>query len=146
LPWEQKAALGILAVLSLQAFHEGVLWCLRSDRLGYATLEVFSPLLLAACLGIGLGLLKRRRAAWWCGVTLLCVLAILHLVGYWKILHRSFEQDPLRRIPNGYEYEWFLWPTLSPFGLFWVLSRQVFLTACPALLALGALRTSLRRD
>lgn len=144
LPWEEKAAIGCLALLSLQEFHELVLMGIQSRQLGGAGLGPLAPALLFLVLLAGFALLTENRKGWWFCLLIMTALGLVHLAlfGGWF--------SPSERIVSHWEVEvtnqgWIKRPSLTPLGLFWVLSRGAFLLAVPALLALGALRKRLSR-
>lgn len=146
LPWEAKTAIGALALVALQQFHEICLLVVGSDRLGLAHLGPISLLLLALAAGAALGLLRRRSWALRTGIYLVGAFALLHLALLVDAVTISMEAERGTGQLASTDYDYFIGPTLNPFGLFWAVSRAALLIAAPLLLLLGELRTRLRRN
>jgi hypothetical protein len=145
LPWEQKAAIGCLALLSLQEFHEGILFCLGKTAPGFYSTSSAFAVLLAFFVALGCGLLFRSRFAWWTGVLLLGFIALIHVSVVWPAIWQSLRFDG--RVRSAASYEWFQSvKSLDAFEILWLAIRSVLMMAIPPLLVLGEVRSKLRRD
>jgi len=150
LPWETRAAVGALALLSLQELHEVYLVCVGDHD---SALNVFghgSVILLLLFLGVLTGLLQGSRTAWWLGLILIGGIGLLHLAVTWHTI-RSFlpgkQQEDMKRIGRviDYDYEW-VRPSHRYFKVFWVTAKSVLLLSVPVALLSGKLRERLRRS
>jgi hypothetical protein len=143
LPWEHKAVIGFLLLLSLQQFHEVVLLVIGKNSIGLAHLDLFSPLLLIVFLSLALGMFRQDRRGWWATLLIMSAVALVHLAIFWTPVRNSLVPQPTRIAMVG-EYEWLMGPRLTPLGLFWVIARSALMLFVPAVLLLGELRKSLK--
>lgn len=142
LPWEHKTAIGALTLVAMQAIHETFATVTGSRALGRANLDLLSPVLLAAAGAAAFGIWDRSRRGRRLALGIGTGTGLLLLGAYWNVLRPDTELQNLIRTTEG-EYE-IHWPTLTPFGRFWVIARCVLLLSVPAMLLLGELRKKLR--
>src|SRR5258708_2331784 len=125
LSWETKAAIGALALLSLQALHEVYL----------------------VCVGILTGLLRGSRLSWWLGLILIGGIGLLHLAVTWHTI-RPFppgqQQEDMKRIATVIDHEW-VRPSDRSFKVFWVAAKSFLLLSVPVALLSADLPESPRR-
>ena len=79
LTWEEKAAVGCLALLSLQSLNEFVF---QGQSLGMANTAPGSLFLMLFAFLVAVAVLQRRVSVWWWGAALLGAIGILLLVVY----------------------------------------------------------------
>ena len=145
LPWEHKAAIGVLALLSLQEVHEGILFCTGQRSPGFQTTSAAFAILLLFYAIVGLGLAMRSRTAWWSGVLAVGTIALAHLSMTGPAIADTLSQSGRARSVSS--YEWYqIVGRLKPFALFWLGTRNLFLFAVPVLLVGGHVRKTLIRD
>ena len=89
LTWEEKAALGCLGLMSLQAVHELVF----GRSCGMANMAPASMLLVVLVLPVVHGVMKRHRNVWWWGAFLLACVGLALLAGCWRPIREGFGLD-----------------------------------------------------
>lgn len=142
LVWEARAALLILALLTLQWFQEAVATWLdrwQSGALEHGAVYFFYGL---PFLFIAWGLLKRNDTAWWCGVVLGAGLGAMLLHVERRTLDLYLTRWELRDSPaqaSNYPLEYAVREFL------WLAARIGMHFALALLLLLGGLRERLRR-
>jgi uncharacterized membrane protein YwaF len=145
-PWERKAAIGCLLLLSMQMSHDSLRYSLGHPS-GYELMHL-SWILLLLFLSVAVGLLFRYRAAWWCGVILIGSVGVLLLTAStnpimatirWQLQLREYPDAvrPLMRVQSS--------EILDGFQLFWLVARNLMALAVPTFLVLGRLRQALKR-
>lgn len=143
LPWEEKAAIGCLAVLILQELHEAALFCLGKPSPGFHGTSSAFAILLVLFVSVAWGLVERSRIAWWVALGSLGAIGLTHLAVTWSSIAQSLEYRG--RVQGALSYEWYqVGQRLEDFEIFWLGARNVLLIAVPALLILGAFRKSLQ--
>lgn len=143
LPWEVKAAIGFLVLLCLMEIHEGILFCVGERAPGWNSLQSAWAILLLLFLGLAAGLLSRSRLALWLTVSLIGLVAVLHLGDTYSPLQHLYLADPPSQRPvvitcglaSKSRPDWF--------GVFWLIAKNSFLAAAPLMLLMGRLRKTL---
>ena len=138
LSWEVKTAIGCLLLLSLQAAHEGALYCIGEPSPGHGKNHSAWAILLVIFFSIGLGLAYRSSAAWWFGLILVGGISFLYLGETWESIRwtlrpeypTSGDMEIVSPVPR----------TLGRFEMLWLIVRNVLLVAVPSLLFLGEVR------
>src|SRR5689334_598423 len=115
MPWEQKVAIGCLALLSLQGLHDLILVGLGSGQLGAASLGPLSPLLLFLVLLAGFGILKETRKGWWSCFLIMTVLGFAHLALFWGLMRSGVTTPETVKVGPGIGSTWTFGLKLTPF-------------------------------
>jgi len=146
-PVETQAAMGALALLSLQEIHDVLAWCRDPRDPDPARFGAGAVIVFLLSLGILIGLSFRSRRAWWLGVVVMGGLGVLCLVVSWPPMRWAVPglEGPVSRggvsaIDGWTEPRW-----ARDWRAFWVISKIVLMLTVSAALLAGKLRERLRR-